>query len=312
MIIKELSHNYKFDPFHAFNFTPYEEDLKGITLYYGIFSEKLVNKNDTNIKVLFFVEWPNSVYGTAFDIPFINENFDYIFTICPYTNKFLNMKYKVNKFKDIFFPVELDKLPVIKENKSIPLIYTGHNFTQVPAIKIIYEILDKTIGKSMYAQLIAPMHQRSIHGYYEKMNLLSDTKIALIHNVLQPIKTLYAGDPLFSDPIADICFPWHTKEGDKEIPQIKSRMFEASIMKCIMLVYKDDYNLIESYYSEGVDFIYFSSVEEALNIINNVLNDYDQYKHIAENAYKKTLEKYTTKEFIKYIKNTVKLERDLP
>lgn len=83
-------------------------------------------------------------------------------------------------------------------------------------------------------------------------------------------------------------------------------------MKCIMLVYKDDYNLIESYYSEGVDFIYFSSVEEALNIINNVLNDYDQYKHIAENAYKKTLEKYTTKEFIKYIKNTVKLERDLP
>lgn len=98
------------------------------------------------------------------------------------------MKYKVNKFKDIFFPVELDKLPVIKENKSIPLIYTGHNFTQVPAIKIIYEILDKTIGKSMYAQLIAPMHQRSIHGYYEKMNLLSDTKIALIHNVLQPIK----------------------------------------------------------------------------------------------------------------------------
>lgn len=312
MIIKQLSHNYKFDPFHAFNFTPYEGDLKGITLYYGIFSEKLVNKSDTNIKVLFFVEWPNSLYGTAFDILFIVENFDYIFTICPYTNKFLNMKYKVNKFKDIFFPVELDKLPVIKENKPMPLIYTGHNFTQVSAIKMIYEILDKTIGKSTYAQLIVPMQQTSIHGYYEKMNLLSNTKIALIHNVLQPLKKLYAGDPLFSDSIANIYLPWHNIEGDKEVPQIKSRMFEASIMKCIMLVYKDDYNLIESYFSEGVDFIYFSSVEEALNIINNVLNHYDKYKHIAENAYKKTLEKYTTKAFIKYIRDTIKLERDLP
>jgi hypothetical protein len=312
MIIKQLSHNYKFDPFHAFNFIPYEEDLKGITLYYGIFSEKLVTKDDTNIKVLFFVEWPNCLYGKAFDIAFIVDNFDYIFSICPYTNKFLNMKYKVNKFKDIFFPVELEKLPVIKENKPISLIYTGHNITQVTPIRMIYEILDKTIGISTYAQLIAPMQQPSIHGYYEKMKLLSDTKIALIHNVLQPLKTLYAGDPLFSDQIANTYLPWHNIEGDKEVPQIKSRMFEASIMKCIMLVYKDEYNLIESYYSEGADFIYFSSVEEALNIIVSVLNDYDKYKHIAENAYKKTLEKYTTKAFIKYIGQTIKLERDLP
>jgi hypothetical protein len=301
MIVKNLIHNYAFDPFHVFDFSPYEKKLTGITLHYGIFSEKLVNKDDTNKKVLLFVEWPNCLYGKSFDIEFINANFDYIFSICPYTNNYLNNRFNTKKYINTYFPTELSGLPEIPSVKDIPVFYTGHNFTDVKAIRMINEILESTITTGKYNNIKKAMESRSSAAYYEKMKILSRTKIALVHNTLKSLYNCYRTDPLFDDTIANTYLPWNSDKSDEEVPQIKSRMFEAAIMKCILLVYKDKYNLIEQYYTEGVHFVYFNSVAQALALIKDIHENPAKYNILAENAHIITKTKYTTGAFCQYI-----------
>ena len=144
--------------------------------------------------------------------------------------------------------------------------------------------------------------------YYNKMNILANTKISLVHNTLLNLNNYYKGDILFNDSIANKHFPWHNDKDAIECPQIKSRMFEAAISKCILLVYKDKYNLIERYYTEGIDFLYFNSESDALILIEKILNNYNDYSHIADNAYIKTKQLYTTEEFINIVNNTVYLK----
>lgn len=306
MIVKYLANNYAFDPFHIFDFEPYGDSLKDITLHYGINSEKHINKTDTNKKVLFFVEWPNCLYGKAFhfNIDFINANFDYIFSICPYTNNYLNHRFNTNKYITTFFPTELKGLPDIPPIKDIPVFYTGHNFTEVKAIRMINNILSATISDKEYQLLKAPMTTLSQKSYYEKMKLLGRTKIALVHNTLQSLYNYYKTDPLFNDSTANKYLPWNNDRSNEEVPQIKSRVFEAAVMKCVLLVYKDKYNLIEQYFTEGVHFIYFSSAEEAIALIKDIL-DNDKYKEMAENAYELTRTKYSTGAFCQFIHDSV-------
>jgi spore maturation protein CgeB len=88
----------------------------------------------------------------------------------------------------------------------------------------------------------------------------------------------------------------------KEIPQIKSRIFESGFCKCIPLVYFDKSKIIENFFEPDVDFIYFYTIDDLKILINKILNDYESYKFIAENIYKKCNDNYKISDFVnKYI-----------
>jgi hypothetical protein len=76
-------------------------------------------------------------------------------------------------------------------------------------------------------------------------------------------------------------------------------------MKCVLLVYKDKYNLIEQYFTEGVHFIYFNSAEQGISLVKDILVNYDKYKPLAENAYELTRTKYSTGAFCQFIHDSV-------
>jgi UDP-N-acetylglucosamine 2-epimerase len=131
-----------------------------------------------------------------------------------------------------------------------------------------------------------------------KMQTFATVKITLAHNILDFHPT---GFTIINNLMKE-CFPIDTWTPGT-IPQVKSRMFEAAIMKCIILVYKDNTSLIEKYYEPGVDFLYYKTEDECNELIEKILQNYDDYKYIAENAFNKTINNYTTKHLVDMIQN---------
>ena len=85
------------------------------------------------------------------------------------------------------------------------------------------------------------------------------------------------------------------------IPQIKTRGFEAAFNKTLMLVKKDPWNFIEHWFEPGVDFVYYENEETLKSTIEDILNNWEEYTPIIENAFKKAVSKYTTQAFIKKV-----------
>lgn len=106
-------------------------------------------------------------------------------------------------------------------------------------------------------------------SYTEKLNLISKSKITIVHNL-----------------------------NGNNTPQLKSRPFEAALCKSLILCKKDNWNLIEEWFVEGEDFLYYNDSNDLKSIIDDVLNNYDSYNQIIENCYNKAINNYTTKKFV--------------
>ena len=135
----------------------------------------------------------------------------------------------------------------------------------------------------------------SIPTYIDKIKTLYNSKISICHNVLfvKDHKTIYSNIIKYIPEL----------ENDKlEIPQLKSRIFECGFSKTIPLVYFDKSKIIENFFEPDVDFLYFYNMDDLKSIVNKILNNYESYKFIAENIYKKCNDNYKISDFVnKYI-----------
>jgi hypothetical protein len=229
---------------------------------------------------LFVGAWPDSSIEQKFNIPkyfFSTEeqakpddgtdqfvqHVEKIFTICP--KEITKREKRVNAF----FPFNTKNIPV-DFNKKYEVIYTGlagSNHIQ-NIIKVLPKYNYRLVSFGDYDGLTTDKNTT----YQQKLNLIAKSKICITHN--------YVGN---------------------NTPQLKSRCFEAAFCKSLMLVMKDDFNIITQWFEPNVDFLYFdsSNIEET---INDALNNYDSYQALIENAYNKAVSNYTTEKFIeKYI-----------
>lgn len=303
MIKANLNHNYAFDPQRVYDFSEHMHKLTGISLYYGYTPTDGVDKvHDTNLKVCFIVEYPNSFYITRDDVGLNihknNDNYDLVFSICPYTCKLLNEKFNTNKYKPIFFPLMPYKYDEVE--RIYPVFYSGHIFSNVPIIHAIDTVINNYLGFSTYSGLKSLIAEPSINSYYRKLNIYSRTKICIAHNVLYK-PSIPEIDHYLTDELYNKHLPWQTNS-DIYTPQIKSRVFEGAMMGCILLVYRDNYNLIETYFTENEDFIYFTDQSDLESKIDLILRNYDDYKYLAKNAQTKFYNNYTLEHFVDIIK----------
>jgi spore maturation protein CgeB len=68
------------------------------------------------------------------------------------------------------------------------------------------------------------------------------------------------------------------------MPQFKTRMVEAAACKTLMLMYKDNWNVIEEWFEPNKHFLYWETFEELESLIKDVSNNYEKYWHIVEAA----------------------------
>jgi spore maturation protein CgeB len=270
-----------------------------ISFFYGMsFSRNFALDNviSNNKSVYLNIEEPNGFFVQPYDT--YNTRFDKIFTICPYTRDWLNQKEKSNKRVETFYPIHKQYIPK-KQEKIYDVIYAG-SILDGWIKNIIVEL------KKYNSAIVSHSKSKLVTHYNlkneKKLNIYAKSKMAIVHNCL-----------FLSDAHIQMIMSqsdWNKNEAFKHIdkkvcPQLKSRLFEAAMTRNIILCKRDYWNIIERYFVPGEDFLYFDSDEDLNKLIQEISVNYYKYEHIAENAFNKFFDKYTTDNFVDIIKSYI-------
>ena len=244
-------------------------------------------------KMFFLPEEPQGVHcREAYDgILSIENNFDLIFGQCPYVNIWREKYFNSPKRIHTFTPFD-EKYIFPSENKEIDVYWTGTRKykTFIDSINVVAKKFNSRIVD--FRQHVPLTHN-------EKMILNGKSKISITYALL-----FMTGEMQLISEIPH----WNDCEAFKDynntgfVPQMKTRVYEAAFSKSLILHKKDPWNVIEFWFEPEKEFIYYDNEKELEEKINEILKNYGAYYHIAENAYNKAINNYTTKHYIeKYI-----------
>jgi len=301
-IYTDFSNNNFDDPITKFELNKFSKRKSDLSVYCGIKSqESQIKNNKFNIYLDF--EEPNwfwwglkrihkilNIYPINYPRNFENK-FDKIFTICPYTADYINKKSDNKKREFIFFP--FNKKFIFKKKKRIDVIYSGTLYG--PILDKISEIISNYNYRIISFSKKKFVTDKNI-SYKKKINLIAESKISIIHNLLFLNEIQIKHVKKYSDYKKNMAFKFINK---KIVPQQKSRMFEAAFSRSLMLVKKDPWNLIEYFFNPNQDFIYFDKEDDLPKLINKILKNYNLYKPMVNNAFKKAKKNYTVDIFYK-------------
>lgn len=253
-------------------------------------------------------EEPNKFFIPE-DFNVYDGDFYKVLTLCPFTTEYFNELQAAERRVPIFFPFNENFIPPISE-KRYDIIYTGHLHPK-PIMRDM-----KTISQFNYRLVSNSGHElvtdRGV-GYQEKLDLISQSKITLTHNLLYPTVSHvlnvwkykeWAANKAFTDiPTGFMRLAKRLLTGPEiEVPQLKSRIFEAAFCRSLILCKKDNFNVIEKYFIPGEEFVYYEE-GKLVETVNKVLTNFDAYLSVIENAYNRAVKQYTTNAFFeKYLK----------
>jgi len=232
------------------------------------------------------------------------KRFDEVYSICPYSNKWLNDLNLGRKYKDIFYPFHLDLLPPLQP-KHFDVIYHGgiHGQEHIDCLKTMqqfnyrYCTMTHSIGE-LTARCLAYATNVNLM-FRDKINLIGQTKISICYNLVH-----VAPDHV---PAIQSYDNWEENEAFSEVgkwnvmPQFKTRMHEAAFSRTLNLVMRDNWNIAEKYYEPETEFMYFDDAADLEKKIKEILNNWSDYEEMLHKAYVRSLS-YTTDNFIKTIR----------
>lgn len=319
-VISRTDKGYTQDPTHYLNFKRFNKQAGNFVLLeagfgfskkmrwgqYGFSRKRLNNILSKKIIRLDFEE-PNKFFvGDNPDE--YDGDFYKIFTICPYTADWLNKRQGNKKHIPIYFPFNEQYIPK-ETSKKYDVIYTGHILSK-PILKDI-----KTISRYNFRVVSNSKHSLVTNRsstYKEKLSLISQSRITLVHNLLYLNPHHILNIWKFPDWQKNKAFrfipkwyqPW--KLIDYAIaPQLKSRLFEAAFCRSLILCKKDPFNLVERYFKVDKEFVYFEDGRLGEKI-NQILANFKDYEKIINNAFERAVRSYTTRAFfVKYLKKLV-------
>ena len=71
----------------------------------------------------------------------------------------------------------------------------------------------------------------------------------------------------------------------------------------MILCQRDPWNSIEKFFTRDKEFLYFDAEEDLKRQLDYIINNYDLFDQMRENAYNKAVNNYTTKHFVeKFLK----------
>lgn len=311
-VLKRSSTGYTQDPTKYFQFEEYGKYCGDFVLVEAAFEaahqweqfnlsqpelKKILKKKIVRLEF----EEPNKFF--IYDRMHLYDKYFYkIFTLCPYTARWLNEQYHVEKRIPIFFPFNKKYIPP-KLKKKYDIIYTGHIVSDVllQDLRIMSKFNYRFVSNSN-SSLITD-HSAS---YEEKMKLIAQTKITLVHNLLYPklyhILNLWRTPGFTYNEAFKLIPKWHEpwklfKKTNIVVPQLKSRLFEAAFGRSLILCKKDSFNVIENFFEPGKEFIYFENDLESK--IKEITKNYKNYEKVIQRAYERAIKNYTTEAFVK-------------
>lgn len=269
---------------------------------YNLTPQQLSKVKSKKVVRLDFAEPTNYFVGDF--VEKYDDDFYKILTLCPYTAAWLNKKNVNRKRVPIFFPVNERYIPP-KRKKLYDVIYSGH----IVAQELKNELQELQPFRHV---IISNSHDAIVThrgvSYREKMKLYSQTRVAVVHNIIYTmrLKHRYANIWRIPDWRNNEAFklipppwkPWELLRKDLYVPQLKSRVFEAAVTRTLILCRKDPFNVIERYFEPGKEFVYYEPghLQETLA---DILAHYAKYERVIDRAFTRASREYTVKAFVK-------------
>lgn len=211
---------------------------------------------------------------------------------CPSVTEYLNDVYNTNKFIPVLTPVHR-KWHDPNAEKKYTVGYCGG--THDDMLKMFVQVIRKypnSIHISHWPHMDSGTATHSTVTDAEKLQILNETKISVVKNS-------HFGN--YAGPVRNLPnwqnYKWASRIDDNWVPQLKTRVADSCVAKCLLLVHRDPWNEIENFLKPDEHFIYFDDVYDLDKKIADILQDWDNYQQIAENAHNEYMNKWTTDKF---------------
>ena len=293
-------------------------DDDGKVFFHGIGCiEKPTHKakyRDYQKKALWNLEHPCAWYSRSDEYKRKSANsdeyFDKVMTLCPFTADWLNHIQNTSTFVFPKSHVPFNENLVVdkKEEKLHDVIYWGgvHHQDHVGFV-------DSMLGfkynfLSLGATYWNPYGQASGYAKYitgvnlprsQMWDLLRKTKVCLISNKLYLSEAHVASIKRIQG--WEQCEAFSHLE-TRQLPQIKTRMIESAVNRCLMLVKDNPWRVDEHSFEAGKDFIYFDKSEELPALIDDISKNWHKYEEMVENAFIKATTVHTVENLITQVK----------
>jgi len=325
-------------PMKFFNFERFENQCGDFSLIDARINFKpLLIVKDQKF-VYFEIEEPNrfSVKEPTFRRDEYEWCFYKILDVCPYTTEWLNKEQGKERRQFVFFPFNENLIPP-KTKKKYDVIYFGgiHSREILRIVKTIskfnyrfiapsenksYRIIEnsRVVRKLKKLLSIHPPKETLITdknvSHLKKLELISQSKVTIVHNLLifnvrgvwniqntPNFKNNRAFELIPSKNILRTILHFFMRK-EYLVPQQKTRLFEAAFCRSLILCRKDPFNIVERFFIPNKEFVYYEEghLKEKLQ---EILEHYEEYSEIIENAFKRASREYTTQVFFeKYLK----------
>jgi len=304
------------------NLEQFSDNSTDSVLFYGYASsiDTALRRKYRNYKNRFYLNTeaptnlcagPHSTFGNNVQQ---QEYFTKVFSICPYTCDWSNNVLKTQaKYTPIYYPSN-ETIFAEYANKSydkdkvVDVIYCGQCFA------IFHLQLIEMISKYKYVWTTPqfPLPLLATHSNVSsdiQWALMNRSKVTVIANILavRPEHTVSLEN--FPEIRKNKCFSHidiisYKHDKTRLAPQLKTRCFEAAMCKSLMMVWKDAWNVIEYWFKENEDFVYWTDGEDFHEKIQYILNHYDECEGMIESAHRKVMN-YTSERFVRFAETEI-------
>lgn len=311
LILKDLSLEILGTNMHHIRLDALSEHSDESVLVYGfnnLLSDNVFNSiKHYKRKIYFNVTMPTE-FCSYHDIS-LDDKFDEIYTICPYSVDWLNKIKNTDKYKFAWYPFDPSDIGGMGYDKIHDVCYHGgiHGNKYVEMLKIIskfnYRYMSMTHGINQLTQQNLGFATDTDLSHWNKIDVISKCKMSVCFNNFSVRKEHNDLQKIQSQPSWEHNEAFKYAESDAICPQIKSRFNEAAATRTLNLVERDPWNVVEHFYEPDKHFIYFDGLNDLEQKIFEISTRWDDYKHIAEAANKHFLCNYTTSRLYNHIKD---------
>lgn len=260
-------------------------------------------------KILLQGEQPCGFYGPEHDRKVhleVANYFDEVYSTCPYCVEWLNTIHGYDKYRTVLFPYNLDYAATEEgvPEKEYDVCYWGNLMPWSSTVSNIMETIIKFNYRFFTLGHGVPMH------ILEKATGINSPRLMMLDS-LRKSKIMPTSNMVYlTDQQAAYLkkLPrWKENEAFSHldqniIAQQKPRPVEAMMNKTLMLVKQDPWRIMENWFVPDEDFIYYKEDKELEVKMREITNDWDNYKHIVENAYNKVSTLHNTEKFFNNVK----------
>jgi hypothetical protein len=295
LISNEYRRNYPFDPALNFGF----EDLKlklDFTLVISLTDPTAIQRISGK-KVYFDLEEPNKFFVSKGWHNSKGDDFDHYLTIDPFSNDFFSQR--SNRIgNSVYIPTDPKKVPNFSPQREYDVVYSGHIVS-----KSLAKLLERVRERFRLAVVSGSNHPLVTHrnlDYNQKLELVANSKVSLVHNVLWPrFSHVQNVKNRFDDWKSHGAFedfrqilPW-----GMTVPQLKSRLFESAFCGTVPVVFLDDWNLASNYFPSSV--LKYARNSNLLDVIEDTIAMDRRRVGIAQDLREYAFDNYTTRNFAK-------------